>query len=298
MRTLLLVLGMSVASISGGERGVVYVLAREDVHELRIYRPEHGDQLLLQSEGPPKNAFWDESFDNLFYRVNSTVFRMPWVVGAKSEVVFNDAPDADDLWIDSSTGRWRAYEVYFPGVGYRARVYEHRSEDGWVVLADEKTEGCEAGDGSLCGREVRNLRTGRRGAFFSELQTSMRIASQLEKRGLEFDFRHEGETHFLPSMEVDGVGVELRLQFGDTLHGTAPVHWVDRARGSAKEIFPQGSRGCRRQVSLDEHADWLLVTGEYTGKCARVIALSDGAIVWESPAGSSLAAWVPVPRGD
>ena len=166
------------------------------------------------------------------------------------------------------------------------------------MLVDKETRGCEVGDGSTCGQEVRSYRSGRRGVFLSDLQTGMRLASQLQKRGLEFDFQRDDEVHFLPSMQDDSIGVELQLSFGDTLHGIAPVRWVSRVSGSAKEIFPRGLSECRRQVSLDEHADWLLVTGEYTGKCARVVTLSDGAIVWESPAGSSLAAWVPLPRRD
>ena len=108
-----------------------------------------------------------------------------------------------------------------------------------------------------CGQEVRSYRTGRRGVFLSDLQNSMRLASQLEKRGLEFDFERDNEVHFLPSMLDDNVGVELELSFGDTLHGVAPVRWIARGHGSAKEIFPRGLVECRRQVSLDEHAGWL-----------------------------------------
>ncbi|HXV60459.1 MAG TPA: hypothetical protein VEK15_07190 [Vicinamibacteria bacterium] len=281
------------------DRVVVYVNAPDSGHELRLVRPGRTDTLLTRLAGPPQNLFWTENFDTLYYRVDETVFRLAWTLHAEPEAMLEGTPDAAELWIDADSGRWRAYEIQFPESGatlkYLARIYQHHAEHGWQVLIERETQGCEAGDGSMCGEEVRSYRGGRHGVFLSDLQEAMRIGNHLDRLGIDFDSDLEKEPQFLRSISDENVGVELDLRLGDTLHGFAPVHWVDRRNGTEKEIYGDET-GCGPQVGFEEYSGWLLVTSEYTGGCARIVSLADGQLVWQAPAGASLAVWAREPR--
>lgn len=294
-----LALGLSAPSSPAQERGIVYVRALTGSAELRLYRPGAADELVARLDGSPTNLFWDEDITTLFFRTDTSVFRLPWVDSATPERILQGVPEADELWIDPSTGRWRGYEIVLPQAGanttYLARIHEHEDVGGWRVIAERATDGCEAGDGSMCGEEVSAYRDGKHGVFVSDLYEQMRVRAHLARLGIEYDGDKENETQFLPLSEDGSYGIALRVQLGDTLHGMAPVQWVERKTGAQKTIYGDDTP-CGKQVAFERDSSWLLVASEYTGRCARVVSMSDGEILWRAPAGSSMAAWITVPR--
>lgn len=297
---LLLMTGLS--SPRAADQVIFYVSGESAGYELRIYHPLRGTRTLLELPGEPTNVYWTEDFETITFRIGDDFLESDWRIGSKARqaislpAVSGDAYRDITAWYDIESQAWRYYEIQYPADdakvwNYFARVFQYNEDTGdWDKLTGQATHGCEQGDGSACGYEVREYTTGRdRHVFWTRLAEEMRLGSIMDEVGLDYEDRMEGKDLWF---RLGGTELSVVPAFGDSLHAMAPLKW--RKGGEPKVVFPTDLEyPCSDQLGLTRFGRFLLVASEWRGGCGRVIDLDTGQTVHELPASATHAVVVP-----
>jgi hypothetical protein len=287
-------------------QAIFYVTGSETHYELQVYHPLEGTRTILNLPGEPVNIYWTRDFKTILFRVGREIFESDWRIRSRSQKTVILPPESNDAyrqitaWYEIDSEAWRYYEIQFPPDTakewkYFARVFQFNNETKkWDKLTDRETYGCEQGD-STCGYEVRQYTAGQeRHIFQTRLTEEMRLASIMNVLGLEYEESMEGKDLWF---EFGGAELSVVPVFGDTLHAMAPVKW--RKGGETKIVFASDQNyTCGDQVGLTRIGRFLLVAGEWDGRCGRVIDLETGETVHELPANAKNAVVVPWPKGE
>ncbi|HUS12302.1 MAG TPA: hypothetical protein VMZ30_17680 [Pyrinomonadaceae bacterium] len=273
----------------------------------RMIDPRTGsDELIMPLEGIPLNVWWNPEYTQVYYRLESKLFRTAWRVGAKPEMVFtvNEVlarkPDTvitiEDIWQDGATGKWRLKTLQYEGVGENERavagVWEHEPNgQQWFVLDKQPTE-CGCGD-CACASVMNKWIEPRPRVALHELLDTMRAAWHLDRASADEDWA-EGRRSFI-SLASPRVSYEFDLVFGDSYHAMAPFVLQRGGSSGPQTIYPKGGP-CGDQLSFAEEAGFLLLTAEYTGACGRVVNLQSGATIASLPETAKYAAWLERPK--
>lgn len=280
---------------------VFYTVSQRDCcNKFRIYHPNTGDRLVLELPGHPENIFWSRDYEFLYYRIDSTIYKLPWKQGASPSAVVKlpgELPYEPHIWLNTKTGKWRMYNIVFGAkneTGYEANVRDFDPRTGsWQEIAKSQTEMCEGGDGSSCGAEVEEFVKDKGDLILLEdLLDSMRAHPNLLKHNPPHEGDPDGKVVNFPSRYVKQAGLEVTLAFGDTLHAISPVTWISND-GSRKSVYKKSDYPCSSQVAFEESTEWMLVGTEYNLECARLINMSSGEIVFRFPKNSRYSVWVP-----
>jgi hypothetical protein len=285
----------------------IFYVAGDDTHyELQVYHPSEGTQTILELPGEPLNIYWTRDFKTISFRVGREIFESDWRIRSRSQKTVTLPPESNDVyrqitaWYETDSEAWRYYEIQYPSETakewkYFARVFQFNNKTKkWDKLIDRETYGCEQGD-STCGYEVRRYTEGQeRHIFQTRLTEEMRLANIMNILGLEYEESMEGKDLWF---EFGGAELSVVPIFGDTLHATAPVKW---RKGSEIKIIFASNRDytCENQIGLTRIGRFLLVAGEWNGRCGRVIDLKTGETVHELPANAKNAVVVPWPKGE
>jgi len=287
-------------------QAIFYVTGDDTHYELQVYHPLKGTRTILDLPGEPLNIYWTRDFKTISFRVERDIFESDWRIGSRSHKTVTLPPASMDVyrqiidWYEIESEAWRYYEIQYPPETakewkYFARVFQFNNETGkWDKLIDRETHGCEQGD-STCGYEVRQYTAGQEQHIFqTRLTEEMRLASIMHTLGLEYEESMEGKDLWF---KFGSAELSVVPAFGDTLHAMAPVKW---RKGSETRIVFDSDRNytCGDQVGLTRIGRFLLVAGEWDGRCARVIDLGTGETVHELPANAKNAVVVPWPKGD
>ena len=285
-------------------QAIFYVTGNDTYYELQVYHPLKGTRTILDLPGEPLNIYWTRDFKTISFRVGLKIFESDWRIGSRSQKTVTLSPTSNDayrqitVWYEIDSEAWRYYEIQYPPDTakewkYFARVFQFNNETRkWDKLTDRETYGCEQGD-STCGYEVRQYTAGQeRHIFQTRLTEEMRLASIMNVLGLEYEESMEGKDLWF---EFGSAELSVVPVFGDTLHAMAPVKW---RKGSETKIVFASDRHytCGDQVGLTRIGRFLLVAGEWNGRCGRVIDLETGETVHELPANAKNAVVVPCPK--
>lgn len=282
------------------QNAVFYSVPNGGLFELRLYHPDSDTIMIASSEAEPSNIFWYQNFSAMYYRVENTVFKLDWKSGAFPESVLNlpeGTSKAGTLWIDDKTRKWRFYEVLWPQS--EAAVYEYIKKKGrWKTLAQEKTHGCEKNGSGRCGQEVREFTKRQKDVqTIHEISHQMKIWNHLSRFNIMINNKNANLPYFFPSIGHPNVVIESIVTLEDSLHGTAPIYWIDRLQGTKLEIYGESTApGCSRLARFLEQGRWLLTASESEGQCGRVVDMTTGKIVTTLPEHSHDAVWVPLMR--
>ena len=291
--------------------------------EWHVYQPTtREDVLLLTLPHIPENTFWDQSFENVYYRMEETVYELPWKLGAQPTELSRIPPGigwtVTEIWIDGSTSNLRfsnfvflpdlnvvrttengQEKVYFMYEGARldatrsadwgtpavTTIYESPvgSED-WEVL--ERLPDC--GETIGCGFAT--------GEFLQEEpKNSVSLRNLLDSMGIGVRLHdseiaaEDGEVVYLPSKSVTGRGLKMTIVYWDSGHGIPPLIYSSEDGQIDRTIISEvPSGGC---CDFEEHGDLVLLGGEYNMTNAKLINMRSGNVDHQFPQGSQYAVW-------
>ena len=269
-------------------------LNRGKSSEWHVYQPAtREDFLFLTLPHIPKNIFWDQNFENVYYRIEESIYELQWKLGAQPKELSRIPPrgwTVTDIWIDRSTSELRfsnfvflpamnvvrttengQEKVYFMYEGARldatrsanwgtpavVTIYEsHIGSEDWEVL--ERLPDC--GETSGCGSAAREFlqEEPQSSVSLSDLLKSMKIGHHLHDSDIAAE---DGEVVYLPSKSVSGRGIKMTIVYGDVEHATPPLSYASEDRKIDRMIIskvPDG--GC---CDFEEHEHLVLLGGEY-----------------------------------
>lgn len=301
--TLLIVIFPILATAQADQNpGVFFLLQKENKFYFKVYTPEIGPKTVFSVQGRPASIHWDKNFSIIFFRVNNKIFRAVWEIGATpSEILQLEKRFSSEgtAWFEPSIEKWRFTEIQYPETGtkpwkYFARVYQYNEEKKlWSLLIEKETFGCESGDGSTCGAEVTKYTQGQKNyRFWGELSRDLFLAPFLKKLGVIYKEDMEHQDLWL---DLGKGRVSVVPAFGDTLHAMAPAKW---SKGKEmKTIFQKGlSYPCGPKIALGSFDSYLLITAEWSGKCGKVVNLTNGKTVFKLPEKAEKAIILPLPK--
>ena len=291
--------------------------------EWHIYQPAtRQDLFFLKLPRIPEDIFWDQNFENVYYRIKESIYELQWKLGAHPRELSRIPPGigwtVSEIWIDSSTSRLRfsnfvflpdrnvvrttengQEKVYFVYEGARldatrsanwgtpavVTIYESPigSED-WEVL--KRLPDC--GETNACGFAMREFlqKEPQSSVSLRDVLESMRIGYRLHDSEIA---AQEGEVVYLPSKSVSGRGLKMTIVYGDTEHGNPPLIYASEDGMIDRIIISKGPDSwC---CDFEEHGHLVLLGGEYRMQNAKLIDMRSGNIVYEFPQGSRYAVW-------
>jgi len=286
---------------------IFYVTGEESRYELRTYHPSRGTRTILEVPGEPSNFYWTEGFQTINFRVGDDIFTADWRIGSEASKAATLPSGSGEnyrqivVWYDTGSHAWRYHEIEYSAddateTKYFARVFQYSQDtEQREKLVDRETHGCEQGNGSACGVEVRQYTESQgRHVFLSQLSEEMRLGGLMDERGVEYEASMEARDFWF---ESGGKHVSVVPVFGDSLHAAPPVKWSDGSE--PKIVFPaEREYPCIDQVGLKRFGKFLLVATEWYGRCGRVIDLETGATVLDLPPSAKDAVVVPRPEGE
>lgn len=269
--------------------------------EWRVYRPETDEDLLLTALADlPHAAVWDDSFERVEYRAGRRLYRMRWAPQARPEVLgvlpdtWNPAVVDAGPWMDRTSGAWRILLGEGRGVDYRLRVLELSGAGQWRTVA-ERGPSCAPLD-EECWAPVRRAEDPRVVNAAATLLDGMRIEAHtgFDPNTASGENVEEGISIQVPSQTVPNRALQMRAALGDSWHAMAPLAWVDVESGRTNVIPSAGGACDEPQLAFEERGPFLLVVGEFTGRCPVVVDMRSGAVRRLFP-GASLGVWVRAP---
>lgn len=265
----------------------------------RVLDPATGkDELLMQLAGPPLNVYWDRDQTIVHYRLGDKLYRLPWKFGAQSESILSlpsqvvHVPEAVvDIWRDRQNGAWRIKTLESIEGQPMAGVWEYSYSGGeWSVLKRIPTE-CECGD-CPCANVVNDMVQPESRIALDELLEAMRVATYLER--IRPGEPWNDGSHEIPSTTARDAAIRFEVALGDTYHAMAPLVYLGKARGEQKIIYGK-NEPCYDQLAFQEDGGFLLVAAEFSGGCARVVAMHSGEILTTLAETSKHAVWINPP---
>ena len=265
----------------------------------RVFDPVSGrDTLVLALASFPTRVRWDPDFRFVEYAIANRIEQADWRVGARPRVQTVLPVDTSlcDFWSDRD-GHWHLITQEEGEHGQRIARWDQKPDGTWRVAAVDTVES----DYAVCLETPRVVGPGRPAVVpLRALLDSMAIGHHrvTDLRAFPDGTGLPPRLVWVPTDIDTAIGLEVKVETGDTEHAMEPVVWVDRRSGRRSVVCPVGGTHDETsgQVAFAQRDGFLLVTAEYSGAYPIVADLRTGRVVLRVARPSARAVWVTGPR--